>query len=190
MCRRLLEREPRLRYSVSSTTRAPREGERNGVDYDFLSREEFLRLAEAGDFLEYAEVHGNFYGTRARQVETFFEEGYSVLLDVDVQGADLIREALRAEGNARLRAAFTDVFISPPSLEVLRERLQGRGQDGQAVIERRLKNAETEMSRAEHYGYQVVNDDLELAFEELASVFQAATLRTIVVPTSGETDCL
>ncbi len=180
LCHRLMQAEPGLRYSVSSTTRAPREGETDGVDYTFLSREEFLRRAGEGKFLEYAEVHGNFYGTEIGMVERNFFAGHSVLLDVDVQGARLIREALSRESmNPKLRTYFHDVFISPPSLNALRDRLEKRGKDSQAVIEKRLRNAEAEMLDAAHYEYQIINDDLDSAFAQLTAIHTANTLRTV-----------
>jgi guanylate kinase len=180
LCHRLMQQEAELRYSVSSTTRAPREGEKDGLDYTFLSRKEFLRKAETGKFLEYAEVHGNFYGTEIEMVEKYFLAGYSVLLDVDVQGARLIREALRRDSmNPKLRYCFYDVFISPPSLDALRQRLEKRGKDRQEAIENRLRNAEVEMLDAARYEYQIINDDLDSAFAQLASIYTASKLRTV-----------
>jgi guanylate kinase len=180
LCHRLMQEETELRYSVSSTTRAPREGEVDGVDYTFLSREEFLRRAGQGKFLEYAEVHGNYYGTEIDMVESNFLAGYSVLLDVDVQGARLIREALSRESmNPKLRQCFHDVFISPPTLDALRHRLEKRGKDSQDVIEKRLRNAEAEMLDAAHYEYQIINDDLDSAFAQLTAIHTASKLRTV-----------
>lgn len=180
LCHRLLEAEPGLKYSISSTTRAPRKGEVDGEDYDFLDREAFRRRIDQGAFLEYAEVHGNFYGTRVDNVLEFYRAGYSVLLDIDVQGAALIRASLRREGvDAGLRHVFVDVFIRPPSLAALRERLEARGKDDPEVIERRLGNAADEMGRASLYQYQVVNDDLESAFGQLRAVYAASRVRTI-----------
>ncbi|MEX2607617.1 MAG: guanylate kinase [Kiritimatiellia bacterium] len=180
LCHRLMQDEPELRYSVSSTTRAPRVGETDGVDYTFLSRDEFLLRAGDGKFLEFAEVHGNLYGTEIGMVERTFLAGYSVLLDVDVQGARLIREALDRESmNPKLRQCFHDVFISPPSLDALRYRLEKRGKDSQEVIEKRLRNAKAEMLDAAHYEYQVINDDLDSAFAQLTAIHTACRLRTV-----------
>ena len=182
LCQRLLKECPTLKYSVSSTTRAPRTGEVDGVDYDFLSREDYDRHVAAGKFLECAEVHGNGYGTRLETVHRFFNEGYSVLLDVDVQGAEHIRRNLQQPGmDPLMRKSFVDLFLSPPSLESLRDRLEGRGQDSAEVIEQRLKNAATEIAEASRYQYQVVNDNLEKAYRELRSVYIASTLRTLVL---------
>ncbi|WFB34701.1 guanylate kinase [Kiritimatiellota bacterium B12222] len=180
LCQRLLSEFPQLRYSVSSTTRAPRSGEVDGVDYDFLSREDFQSQVEQGAFLEYAEVHGNGYGTRIQTLKSFFDAGKSVLLDVDVQGADLIRDNLgRADVDPIMQKSFVDVFLSPPHLDALRERLEGRGKDAAEVIEHRLTNAKAEMEKAGCYQFQIINDDLDVAYHELRAVFIASCLRTI-----------
>lgn len=182
LCRQLLSKTPDLKYSVSSTTREPRTGEVDGVDYNFLSREQFEKGIERGDFLEHAEVHGNAYGTRIDTILKFFAQGYSILLDVDVQGAEWIRKNLKKPGiEPVMRQSFVDVFISPPSLECLRDRLEGRGQDAPEVIERRLKNAEEEMQQAWCYTYQVVNEDLDKALEELRCIYRASSLKTLRV---------
>lgn len=181
LCQRLLQECPNLRYSVSSTTRLPREGEVDGEDYDFLRREEFDRQVEAGEFLEYAEVHGNGYGTRLKTLQNFFRQGYSVLMDVDVQGAAHIRRNLNREGiDPVMRQSFVDVFVSPPSLQSLRERLEGRAKDSQDVIENRLRNAAAEMEQADLYQFQVVNGNLETAFDQLKAVYRASTLKTVL----------
>ncbi len=180
LCHRLLGECPKLKYSVSSTTRPPREGEINGVDYDFLSREEFDQRVADGRFLEYAEVHGNGYGTCLETLQRFFTSGYSVLMDVDVQGAAHIRRNLQKESiDPAMRKSFVDVFISPPSLQSLRERLEGRAKDAAEVIEERLKNAADEMSQAGLYEFQIINDNLDMAYDELLAVYKASTLKTI-----------
>jgi guanylate kinase len=180
LCHQLLTEFPEIKYSVSSTTRAPREGEEDGVDYDFLSRAAFDEQVLQGAFLEHAEVHGNAYGTRIDTIQRFFGEGYSVLMDVDVQGAAWIRKNLKKPGiDPVMQQAFVDVFLSPPSLESLRERLEGRGKDSREVIEHRLKNAADEMAEAWHYQYQVVNDDLETALYELRAIYKASRLKTV-----------
>lgn len=181
LCHQLLTEFPRLKYSVSSTTRQPREGEEDGVDYDFLSREAFEIQVVQGAFLEHAEVHGNAYGTRTDTIRRFFNQGYSVLMDVDVQGAEWIRRNLKKPGiDPLMQQSFVDVFISPPSLMSLRERLEGRNKDAPEVIEQRLKNAADEMTEAWRYQYQVVNDDLETALGELRSIYQASMLKTVL----------
>lgn len=180
LCQRLLSENESLRYSVSVTTREPRKGEVDGVHYEFISREAFLRRVEQGDFLEYAEVHGNLYGTSWQQVEEVFLKGGSVLMDVDVQGARLIRSVLEAgEKGRKMKPFFHDVFISPPGLEALRDRLESRAQDSRDVIERRLRNAAEEMADAHRYEFQIVNDDLDLAYDELRSIYVACRLKTM-----------
>lgn len=150
----------------------------NGVDYDFHTTDSFQALVERGEFLEHATVHGNLYGTRLEAVRGPFSNGQSVLLDIDVQGAELIRKRLEDdEALQDLRVQFVDVFIAPPSIEVLRERLVGRGKDSDEVIERRLQNAVDEMKDADRYQYHLINEDLELATEGLMSIYQASTLR-------------
>ncbi len=178
LCHHLLQTTPDLVYSVSSTTRPPREGEVNGEDYDFLTPAQFQELAGAGDFLEHATVHGNFYGTRLSAVMGPFHAGKSVLMDVDVQGAEQIRNRLHEDrGLEELRGCYVDVFIAPPSLEALRARLVGRGKDAQDVIEHRLQNAEKELASAGKYQFHVINDSLEKAAAGLASIYEAARLR-------------
>ena len=173
LCQRLLREMPDLEYSVSSTTRPPREGEVDGEDYDFMPREEFDTLVSENAFLEYAEVHGNGYGTRRDRIFSRIKSGISVLLDVDVQGAKQIRSALKA-GGEEWQEHYVDVFIEPPSLTSLRERLEGRGKDDADVIERRLRNAEREMKDAGLYQHRLVNDDLEAAYQKLRSIFVEA----------------
>ena len=178
LCTRLLETCSDLVYSVSSTTRPPREGEVHGQDYDFLSPEAFRQLVDAGEFLEHATVHGNFYGTRLKAVQDPLSKGQSVLLDVDVQGAELIRNRLHADHEfADLRDCFADVFIAPTSIEALRSRLEGRGTDSEEVIERRMQNAVKEMESAGTYQYHVINDHLDQASASLSAIFEASRLR-------------
>ncbi len=181
LCHQLLAAESaRLRYSVSCTTRPPRKGETDGADYFFLSREQFETEIAAGAFLEYAEVYGNYYGTRISFLRETLEQGISVLMDVDVQGADIIRKALLAPGgDAVIRRAFVDVFIHPPSLDALRARLEGRGKDDPHVIERRMRNAEIEIGMADEYRFQFVNEDLPAAFETFKAIYHAAGHLTV-----------
>ncbi len=178
LCRRLLESHPELVFSVSATTRSPRAGERDGVDYHFLCREDFERGVGAGEFLEHAEVHGNLYGTPVKPLRLALDAGRSVLLDVDVQGGALIRSALARKGMEALREAFVDVFIEPPSREELRARLLGRGTDLPEVVERRLRNAEREILQAGCYAFRIVNRELDAATADLLAVYRAAGLRT------------
>jgi len=172
LCERLLAEFPSLKYSVSVTTRQPRNGEVNGRHYEFTDRDDFLARVADGDFLEYAEVHGNLYGTSWQRVEDVFSEGKSVLMDVDVQGARLIRQALeQTEKGRKFKSSFHDVFISAPNLSVLRQRLESRAQDDQEVIEQRLKNAAKELEDLDRYEFHIVNDDLEKAYDQLRSFF-------------------
>ncbi|MCC5848075.1 MAG: guanylate kinase [Verrucomicrobia bacterium] len=183
LCQQLLAAESaNLRYSVSCTTRPPRKGETDGEDYFFLSRTQFEQEIAAGAFLEYAEVYGNYYGTRISFLHETLNQGGSVLMDVDVQGADIIRKALLAsDGDPVLRRALVDVFIHPPSLQALRQRLESRGKDDPQVIERRMRNAEIEMVAADQYQYQFVNGDLTTAFETFRAIYTASRHRTASV---------
>lgn len=158
---------PRLCYSVSCTTRAPREGEQDGRDYHFLSRERFLRLKDEGYFAEWAEVHGNFYGTPLAPVRDMLQQGKDVLFDIDVQGARQVKTSLP-------EAFFA--FILPPSLEELRRRLHNRGLDSEETIRRRLANAHDELKEAAWYDALIVNDRLEDAYARLRAAYKAATL--------------
>jgi guanylate kinase len=159
---RLLARQDLpLHLSVSATTRPPRDGEQNGRDYYFLPKKEFLERIERNEFLEHAEVHGNFYGTLKEQVEPFQEKGDGVILDIDVQGA------------AKVRIGCPDhvsIFLQPPSLAVLEERLRARKTESEPAIELRLQNASRELTHADEYQYQVVNDDLDRAVQEIHSI--------------------
>jgi guanylate kinase len=174
LCERLLAEFPDLRYSVSCTTRRPREGERDGEDYRFISSEEFDARAARGGFLEHAVVHGNRYGTPRREVEEALAAGLDVLMDIDVQGAEQIRGRLAEAGERDpLRAALADVFIAPPSMEVLRRRLEDRATDAPETIERRMRQAAAEMERWREYRYLVVNDVLGEAYDALRAILVA-----------------
>lgn len=171
LCDRLLADDPGIRYSVSCTTRAPRGEEQDGVAYHFLSTAVFEARVAEGAFLEYASVHGNQYGTLKESVRDVMAEGQSVLLDIDVQGAALVRETLAElpDDDVMVRG-FVDVFVEPPSMEVLRARLEGRGEDAREVIEQRLQNATREMACAPAYKYRLVNDDLDVALNQLRDI--------------------
>lgn len=173
LCDRLLQDYPELVYSVSCTTREPRGEEEDGVDYHFVAREKFEHLVSENAFLEHAEVHGNCYGTLAEPIRDALKQGLSVLLDIDVAGASQVRKTLAALPEADpLHDGLVDIFISPPSLEELRRRLEGRGEDSAEVIERRLKNAAGEMERKGEFQFHLVNDDLEIAYKELRAVLE------------------
>ena len=175
LCDRLVEEFPAVTYSVSCTTRAPRGDEKDGEHYYFLSKREFKERIKNGEFLEHAKVHGNFYGTLEDTVLYAMEEGNHVLLDIDVQGAAQIRESLiRLDPRHSIRRGFTDIFISPPSMEELEKRLRGRGTDEEKVIQKRLDNAKAEMECAKEYSYQIINDELETAYHELKTVILSA----------------
>jgi guanylate kinase len=161
-----------IRFSVSHTTRAPRGAERDGVEYHFVDRAEFERLRESGGLLEWAEVHGNLYGTGVAEIEKARAAGVDILLDVDVQGAEQVRR--------RIPEAVT-VFILPPSYEVLEQRLRSRGQDDEATMRRRLAAAGQEIDRFERYDYAIVNDYLDGAVEELKSIVRSARCRVAVM---------
>jgi len=166
--RRVKDILPGLAYSVSSTTRAPRSGEVNGCDYCFLSREEFIDKIARGDLLEHAEVHGYFYGTDRHVIQRFLDSGLDVLLDLDVQGG------------LQLKASRSDavlIFVAPPNLVVLEQRLRARATDADEVIALRLRNAISEMKAIPHYDYLIVNDDLEQATIAMASIIRAERRR-------------
>ncbi len=170
LCNRLIEAFPKMKYSVSCTTRAPRGDEKDGSHYYFLSKKEFKNRIKMGEFIEYAKVHGNYYGTLEDTVLYAMEEGNHVLLDIDVQGASQIRGSLvRLDPRHPIRRGFTDIFIAPPSLKELERRLRGRETDEEKVIQKRLENAKGEMEYASEYAHQIVNDDLEQAFADLKS---------------------
>jgi guanylate kinase len=177
LCNRLLAEHDCMTRSVSCTTRAPRGSEINGKDYHFLTAAEFDRRVSEGLFLEHAVVHGNQYGTLRSNVESVLKAGKDVLLVIDVQGAASVRRAAQSLGGI-LGRAYVDIFISPPSIEALRDRLQKRGEDAADVIERRLVNARGEMDRGNEYQYRVVNDNLEQAFTELKAIIHAEHHRT------------
>ncbi|MBQ5832280.1 MAG: guanylate kinase [Selenomonadales bacterium] len=165
ICKRLLEKNPNLGYSISATTRAPRTGEVNGVNYWFLSKEEFHKMIAEDGLLEWAEVYGNYYGTPAQKVRDSLAEGKNILLEIDTQGAALVRKKF-PEG--------VYIYILPPSLDELKRRIIGRGTDSAESIERRLSCAREEMGCAsEQYNYLVLNDEVELAVERVETIIEA-----------------
>ncbi len=173
LCDRLLRKNDDIVYSVSCTTRKPRGEEEDGVDYHFMTEEQFKGYIAAGNFLEYAVVHGNYYGTLATTIRQALAAGKHVLLDIDVQGAGQIREGLLLmTEDDPIRQGFLDIFIAPPSLEELRARLEGRAEDSAEVINERMINAEHEMLRADEYEYQIINDDLDTAFLRLRNIIE------------------
>jgi guanylate kinase len=164
----LLEREPDIELSISYTTRAPRPGETDGRNYHFVTREQFLEMAGRGEFLEHAEVHGNFYATSQSWINARRAEGKDILLEIDWQGA------------AQVRGQIPDavgVFILPPSPETLRRRLEGRGQDSAEVIEHRLLAARGEVAHVAEFDYVIINRNFDVAVTDLVSIVRAQRLR-------------
>ncbi len=154
---------PEMLYSVSCTTRSPRKGEIDGIHYHFIDPERFHRMIEEGEFLEWKEVHGSLYGTPAAPVRKAIDSGRIMVLDIDVQGA---KEVLKVVRDA------VGIFISTPNMKVLEERLRSRGTDSEASIRTRLRNAAQEMESAPLFRYSIVNEDLETAVAELASIMR------------------
>lgn len=169
LCKEIIDIFPNLRHSVSYTTRTPRPGEVHGRDYFFVGQEEFTRMAAAGEFAEWAEVHGNHYGTSLATLNGSRAQGIDLILDIDCQGASLLKG--RFEGGVY-------IFVLPPSIEELRRRLDGRSSDSQEVIERRIGNAAGEIKEARWYDYIIVNDEFPVAVEQLKSVLIAEQCRT------------
>lgn len=161
--RAVLDRFADMLYSISYTTRKPRNGEQDGIDYNFISRDDFKKRIDGGEWAEWAEVHGNNYGTSAEILDNGLASGRNILLDIDVQGTIQILE--------RYPDSIT-IFIMPPSLETLGKRLELRGTDSKADIARRLVNAEKEMAKKDLYRHIVVNDQLSEAIEKLISIIE------------------
>ncbi|MDP0491286.1 MAG: guanylate kinase [Verrucomicrobiota bacterium JB023] len=172
LCRRLAQ-EGLAHYSISCTTRAPREGEVNGRDYHFLTREEFAVEIEAGAFLEHAEVHGNCYGTLISEVVDFLDRGQDVVMDIDVQGAELVR----ACADPVIRAALVDLFVMPATDEELEIRLRGRGTDPEDVIQLRLDNARTEITHWTGYTYLLLSTDRETDYTRFKNLLLTERMR-------------
>ncbi len=169
VCDAFLSAHGEIAYSISATTRAPREGEQDGVNYYFLSRAEFERMIENGELLEWAEVYGNYYGTPLKKIEERLARGEDILLEIDTQGA------------LNVQKKFPDgvyVFILPPSFDELEKRLRGRGTDSEAVVARRLAAAAGEISAAKQYAYTIVNDKVENAVRTLSAIVAAEHART------------
>lgn len=175
LCERLLaDHSTELHYSISCTTRAPREGEVDGKSYHFLTEQDFLQKVEANEFLEYAQVYGHWYGTLRQTIEGMHAQGLHALMDVDVQGAATIREYVaKLDRNHPLRRGFVDIFIAPPSLQELERRITIRGTDSPEVIQRRMIEAHAEMAQSGKYRYLVVNDDLDRSYRAMESILIA-----------------
>lgn len=171
LVRALLARDALVRLSISYTTRAPRPGEENGRDYHFVDMPKFMQMLAAGEFLESAEVYGNRYGTSERWIRNALAAGDDVLLEIDWQGAAQVR---------RLFSDAVGVFILPPSLEVLQQRLVGRGQDSAEVVACRLAAAREDISHVGEFDYVIINDDFDTALADMLAVFRAYRLRIAV----------
>jgi guanylate kinase len=156
--------ELRLRQSISATTRPRREGEQDGQHYFFLTKDEFVDRIQRGEFLEYAEVHGHLYGTLRQLVDNWRRDGWGVVLVIDVQGAEKVRKVC---------PDVVSIFVKTSTLEVLEQRLRERHTESEASIQRRLANAREELARASEYDYQIVNDDLEQAVQQIRSIIQS-----------------
>jgi guanylate kinase len=172
LCRRLADEQEAV-YSTSCTTRPAREGERNGHDYHFLTRETFQEKVDAGDFLEHAEVHGNFYGTLKSEVLNQISSGIDVVMDIDVQGADQVRDC----ADAAIQSALVDLFVMPPTEEELRNRLTGRGTDSEDVINLRMQNALGEIEYWPKYNYRLLSGTHEQDYTRFKSLLVAERLK-------------
>ncbi|MBK9217432.1 MAG: guanylate kinase [Uliginosibacterium sp.] len=172
LVRGLLARDPRVRLSVSYTTRAPREGETDGVAYHFTTVSDFMARRDENEFLEWAEVHGNYYASSRLWLEMQLAAGQDVLLEIDWQGAEQVR---------RFFPDAVSIFILPPSFATLEQRLRGRGTDSEAIIQKRVAAAHHEMRQVDQFAYVIINNDLQVALEELCAIVCAARLRTALV---------
>ncbi len=167
LVRALLEADPIVHLSISFTTRAPRPGEIDGRDYHFVSKQAFVEMQGRGEFLESAEVHGNYYGTSQKWIQEERRKGNDILLEIDWQGALQVR---------KLVEGIIGIFILPPSIEALRQRLTGRGQDSAEVIDRRVAAAREEMGHVGEFDYVIINDDMEEAKRDLFAIVRAERL--------------
>ncbi len=157
-------------FSISTTTRLPRVGEKDGIDYFFVSEEEFKKDIDQDNFLEWAKVHNNYYGTSLKPILKALEEGKLVIFDIDVQGHEIVRE--------KLNSVVTSVFITTPSLEELKNRLYGRNTDSSEVIEKRLSNSKEEIKSFQKYDYLIINDNLTVASKQLVSIANIARIKS------------
>ncbi len=157
-------------FSISTTTRDIRDGEEDGVDYNFVSKEQFELDIQKGNFLEWANVHGNYYGTSLKAINDALAQSKIVIFDIDVQGHDIVR--------SKLDAITTSVFITTPSLKELNQRLTSRGTDANDVINKRIENSKTEIQEFRNYDYLIINDDLEIATKQLLHIVQCSKMKT------------
>ena len=176
LCQQLLAARPDMTRAITCTTRAPRVGEQNGVDYYFLDAGSFLKRVQAGNFLEHATVFGNSYGILKAEVLGKLRQGKDVLLNVDVQGAATIRD--RAVEDAELKRALVSVFLTPSSISVLEERLRKRGTDSPAVIQKRLSVARQEIAQWKNFDYLLVSTSIREDLREMLAIMEAEKMRT------------
>jgi guanylate kinase len=176
LCQRLLEARPNTTRAITCTTRAPRKGEREGVDYYFLSAESFLKRVQAGNFLEHATVYGNSYGTLKSEVLGKMRQGQDVLLTVDVQGAATIRE--KAQEDPELRQALFSVFLTPRSIDVLEARLKKRDTDSSATIQKRLAVARQEITQWKNFDYLLVSESIDEDLRRMLAIVEAEKMRS------------
>jgi guanylate kinase len=174
LLKRVMSALPGLVFSISHTTRQPRQGEQDGVDYHFVSQAQFLDMIDRELFLEYAEVHDNFYGTSKDAIGLQLEDGLDVVLDIDVQGAAILRKKGQPEA--------AHIFISPPDLRELERRLRGRGSESEESVKLRLMNAATEIKSAAEYEYLIINDSVDEAANLLSSIILAERARAHRMP--------
>lgn len=175
LCRQLLNARAAMTRAITCTTRAPREGEQDGVDYYFLNAESFLRRVQAGNFLEHATVYGHSYGTLKSEVLGRLRQGQDVLLNVDVQGAATIRE--KAQEDPELRSALISVFLTPASLAILEERLRRRATDSAATIQKRLAVARQELAQWKHFDYLLLSGTIEEDLRRMLAIIEAEKMR-------------
>ena len=175
VCQQLLAARPEMCRAITCTTRQPREGEQNGIDYYFLDPEDFLKRVHAGNFLEHATVYGNSYGTLKAEVLGKLRQGRDVLLNVDVQGAGAIRE--QAQEDPELRRALVTVFLTPQSLGVLEERLRRRGTDAPAVVQKRLAVARQEIAQWRHFDYLLLSSSIAEDLRRMLLIVEAEKMR-------------
>jgi guanylate kinase len=175
LCQQLLQVRSNLTRAVTCTTREPRPGEREGIDYFFLDAEKFLRRVQAGNFLEHATVHGNSYGTLKSEVLNKLRQGTDVLLNVDVQGAAAIRA--QAEQDPELKRALVTVFLTPPSLAILEERLRNRGMDSPSVMQKRLSVARQEIAQWKNFDYLILSATIPDDLRRMQAILDAEKMR-------------
>jgi guanylate kinase len=176
LCQQLLATCPNMTRAVTCTTRGPRTGEKDGVDYYFLDAADFLKRVQAGHFLEHATVYGNSYGTLKSEVLGKLRQGRDVLLNIDVQGAASIRA--RAEEDPELRRALVSIFLTPPSMTILEGRLRKRGTDAEAVIQKRLGVARQELAQWKHFNYLVISQSISEDLRRAVAVIEAEKMRS------------